>query len=178
MHCDICKINMDGGNDHPHAIYICKECRTNIMNTKTLYIMRGLPGSGKSTAAKLLSEHVFSTDDFFMVDGEYKFDPAFLAANHVKNQTAVLNAMAKGLAPIVVANTATKAWEMKPYVSMAEAHGYEVVICYPETPWAWDADECAKRNVHGVPLHAIRAMLLRFEKDLTLEDIKNSRSPF
>ncbi len=146
--------------------------------SKRLYIMRGLPGSGKSTAAKNLSDNVFSTDDFFMVDGEYKFDPAFLASNHLKNQNAVLDAMKNGVAPIVVANTATKAWEMKPYVSMADSYGYEVVITYPETPWAWDADECAKRNVHGVPLHAIRAMALRFEKDLTLEDIRNARAPF
>ena len=43
--------------------------------------MRGLPGSGKSTKAKKIAGDVgviFSTDDFFMVDGQYKFDPKMI----------------------------------------------------------------------------------------------------
>jgi adenylate kinase family enzyme len=43
--------------------------------------MRGLPGSGKSTLAKVLAgEHglVYSTDDFFIQNGEYKFDSKML----------------------------------------------------------------------------------------------------
>jgi adenylate kinase family enzyme len=43
--------------------------------------MRGLPGSGKSTKAKELAGEqglVFSTDDFFMVNGKYIFDPKMI----------------------------------------------------------------------------------------------------
>jgi adenylate kinase family enzyme len=39
--------------------------------------MRGLPGSGKSTKAKKIAgEHgvIYSTDDFFMVNGQYVYD--------------------------------------------------------------------------------------------------------
>ena len=39
--------------------------------------MRGLPGSGKSTKAKKIAgEHgvIYSTDDFFMVNGVYVYD--------------------------------------------------------------------------------------------------------
>lgn len=38
----------------------------------TLILMRGLPGSGKSTKAKKLADNIgiiFSTDDFFMIKG-------------------------------------------------------------------------------------------------------------
>ena len=43
---------------------------------KKLIIMRGLPGSGKSTKDKQLGEGgtILSTDDFWYVDGEYKYD--------------------------------------------------------------------------------------------------------
>ena len=40
---------------------------------KTLYIVRGVPGSGKSTFAKTLGGTHFETDNYFMIDGEYKF---------------------------------------------------------------------------------------------------------
>lgn len=48
-----------------------------------LVIVRGLPGSGKSTLAKSLVERnrggvVFSSDDFFMVNGKYVWDGARL----------------------------------------------------------------------------------------------------
>lgn len=44
---------------------------------KKLVIMRGLPGSGKSTLAKKIAGNsgvVYSTDDFFMVNGQYVYD--------------------------------------------------------------------------------------------------------
>jgi adenylylsulfate kinase-like enzyme len=42
---------------------------------KNLYLLRGIPGAGKSTLAKQFGDSHFETDRFFMVDGEYKFDP-------------------------------------------------------------------------------------------------------
>jgi len=52
-----------------------------------LVIVRGLPGSGKSTLAKSLVERnrgggVFSSDDFFMVNGKYIWDGARLGEVH------------------------------------------------------------------------------------------------
>ena len=43
--------------------------------------MRGLPGSGKSTLAKKIAGNagvVYSTDDFFMVNGQYMYDPKMI----------------------------------------------------------------------------------------------------
>ena len=49
---------------------------------KNLYLVRGVPGAGKSTFAKNLGCTHFETDEFFMVDGEYKFDPSKLKEAH------------------------------------------------------------------------------------------------
>ena len=52
---------------------------------KNLYIVRGLPGSGKSTFAKTLVGHDFlvcEADKYFMVNGEYKFDVTKLKEAH------------------------------------------------------------------------------------------------
>lgn len=50
--------------------------------------MRGVPGSGKSTKAKQLAGIkglVYSTDDFFMKNGDYVYDPSKIGEYHDKN---------------------------------------------------------------------------------------------
>ena len=52
---------------------------------KKLVLMRGLPGSGKSTLAKKIAGNqgvIYSTDDFFIVKGEYKYDPKMIGQYH------------------------------------------------------------------------------------------------
>jgi adenylate kinase family enzyme len=47
--------------------------------------MRGLPGSGKSTKAKKIAGEkgvIYSTDDYFMVNGEYKYNPKMILEYH------------------------------------------------------------------------------------------------
>ena len=44
------------------------------MKEKTLFILRGLPGSGKTTLAKSIGAVHFEADMYFMEGNEYKFD--------------------------------------------------------------------------------------------------------
>ena len=146
---------------------------------KILYIMRGLPGSGKSTIAEKLGKDgvVLGSDDFFMVDGEYVFDPDALGYAHFWNQGRVEEAMKQQISPIVADNTNVQAWEMKPYVEMAIKYGYKIEFREANTPWKFDAQELAKRNQHGVPLDVIEDKLSRWEPDVTVEEILKSEKP-
>lgn len=141
---------------------------------RLLILMRGVPGSGKSTLARKLAEdfrvcgyscEIHSTDDYFMVDGEYRFNPALLGINHQKNQDAVKQALFLGVEVVIVDNTNLSAKERKNYVDMAATFGYTTELHDSNTPWAKNAEECAKRNTHGVPLEAIKRMLLKLEND-------------
>ncbi len=49
---------------------------------KNLYLLRGIPGAGKSTLAKQLGDAHFEADSYFMIDGEYQFDPTKLRKAH------------------------------------------------------------------------------------------------
>ena len=60
---------------------------------KILYLLRGVPGSGKSTVAQNIGGTHFETDKYFMVDGEYKFDPTKLKQYHQMCQDEVNLAM-------------------------------------------------------------------------------------
>lgn len=159
---------------------------------KILFVMRGCPGSGKSSTAKKLGEGgvVLSTDDFFVEDGRYVFNPTRLGEAHDWNIKRALKAISEGVSPIVIDNTNVLGWQAKPYVQAALAAGYDVKIAEPSSPW-WKkhkpgmsdeektrmADELGYRNEHGVPADVIRKMLDSWEHGLTPEGIMESRKP-
>ncbi|MEE6472503.1 hypothetical protein FKM82_009626 [Ascaphus truei] len=92
--------------------------------TGHIYLLRGLPGSGKSSLARKLkrdfpSALVFSTDDFFIMDdGTYLFNQNLLQEAHKWNRKRASKAMKRGKTPIIIDNTNIQAWEMKPYAIM------------------------------------------------------------
>uniref|UniRef100_A0A914W373 NEDD4-binding protein 2-like 1 n=1 Tax=Plectus sambesii TaxID=2011161 RepID=A0A914W373_9BILA len=143
---------------------------------KTLIMMRGLPGSGKSHLARNIKNYsfngqIFCTDDFFYTsDGAYLFDPSKLPEYHARNLNNVRDAVGKHMSLIIVDNTNVLGVHMKPYVSLAAENGYEVYFIEPGTTWKFNASECAKRNLHGVPPSAIQRMLDDYE-NISLEQL-------
>jgi predicted kinase len=148
--------------------------------TKQLYILRGISGSGKSYLSDQIKGEdgiILSADDFFMEDGVYKFDPDKLPQAHSWTQYAAYRFMEEGRSPLIIDNTNIEAWEMKPYVEAAQKYGYNVEIIESNTPWRFDADELAKRNKHGVPQEVIEDMIERYQHDLSVDDIMESEPP-
>jgi NEDD4-binding protein 2 len=103
-----------------------------------------------------------------MVNGKYVFQPDKLREYHIKNQADCEVYMAAGIERIIIDNTNTMLREMDPYLRLAERYDYEVYIHEPDTPWAKDVDECAKRNTHDVPKEAIERMQARWEHTINL----------
>lgn len=121
---------------------------------KQLYIIRGLPGSGKSTLASTLSPVVYEADQYFMVDGEYQFQPTLIKQAHAWCQAQVVNAMQQDSPVIAVSNTSTQKWEYQPYIDFAQQFGYSVFIIVCQNDFG---------NIHGVPPEAIERMRSRWE---------------
>ncbi len=148
---------------------------------KRLVIMRGLPGSGKTTLAQKITNNygvVYSSDDYFMEDGEYKFQAKKLKDAHLWNQQRTKGAMEKEESLIVVDNCNVRKWESKPYVKLANEHGYTVEFMEVDTPWNRDLEELIKHNTHGVPKKFIKRMLDSWEDDFTIENVLNSKAPW
>jgi len=61
-----------------------------------LYLVRGLPGSGKSTFARALSVNCYSADDFFTRDGVYDFDPRLIGNAHLECQDKTKHSLSYG----------------------------------------------------------------------------------
>lgn len=121
-----------------------------------VYVYCGIPGSGKSTAvAKAHSgAKICSADNYFLVNGEYKFDPSKLPNAHGLCLRRFTAYVISGEPEIVVDNTNTTAVEIAPYAALALAYSAELkvitVTCDPEI--------AAARNIHGVPREAVLAM--------------------
>ncbi|CAN9511618.1 unnamed protein product [Ophioblennius macclurei] len=150
--------------------------------TLVLILMRGLPGSGKSTRARELlstgpSGVVLSTDDYFAHREGYRYESRLLGAAHQWNQRRAKDALFDGRSPVIIDNTNLQAWEMKPYVQMALERGYDVHFCEPETSWKFDAQELERRNKHGVPQEKILQMLDRFSSPISVDVVLNSQEP-
>jgi predicted kinase len=132
----------------------------------TCIIMRGLPGSGKSTLAATLNADlggiICSADHYFMVDGEYRYDPAQIGEAHKACRERFEAALAEGRS-VIVDNTNTRTWEYLPYVKAAREAGYKVEVHEVFCAGSWMAELFAERCRHGVPVGRVVEMFGRWE---------------
>ncbi len=147
---------------------------------RTVRIVRGLPGSGKSTWVKKASLRlmddgqtvvVCSSDKFFECPccKGYNWNRDKLRFAHAWCRETFENALKEGIENVFVDNTNVTLREIRPYVTLAEAYGYDIEIVEPNTPWAFDVDELVRRNIHHVPREGIERMLSRWVPDVTVE---------
>ena len=135
--------------------------------SKQVVILSGVSGSGKSTLVKEFGPEVsyyrkvVSADNFFMVNGEYKFSPAHLGDAHADCFRKFIQAMQDETQMIIVDNTNTTAEEISPYMLGAAAFGYEVEVQTILPKNMTDLELCAQRNAHGVPMAVISAQYRR-----------------
>lgn len=123
-----------------------------------LTIVRGLPGSGKTTLAKQIAattgaDH-FEADQFFENDdGSYEFLPSLAPAAHSTCRFATEMSLSRGR-DVVVSNTFIHLEGVEEYRKMAASLNadFEVIVCRGDF-----------QNIHGVPAEVIERMRANWE---------------
>lgn len=135
------------------------------MVDKALIILRGLPGSGKTTLAKLLADNnkypFFSIDDYFThpQTGEYKFD---FEKNHLAYKSCeerTQGEMKKNTSKIFLHNVFSMEWEMEPYFKLASENNYAVFVLTVE-------NRHGNKNIHEINNEQMEKMAEKFKVQL------------
>lgn len=131
---------------------------------KTIYILRGVSSSGKTTLANTLCQlpntKSIAADDYFYNGGNYNFKVEDLGKAHdwCRNGVETLMCLEHN---IVLHNTNTTEKEINPYLDLAEQYGYKVVSLVVE-----------KRhnnvNEHNVPEHTLARQEKRLRNSIKL----------
>jgi predicted kinase len=121
-----------------------------------LTLIRGLPGSGKSTMARKIAidTGALHVEADMWVDYSRRYDPDAVKRAHAICQSQARRALQYG-GSVVVSNTFTRQWEMQPYLDMAHQYGAQVEIITANGDYG---------SVHDVPESAIQAMRDRWEE--------------
>lgn len=148
-----------------------------------MIIVRGLPGSGKSYFVDTLVGYL---DDSFVVIssddnitdryGYYLFNREYLGLSHKLSQLKCEEACKQSIRTIIIDNTNTTFKEMKPYIELAKKYNYEIELKVTETSWAFDVEECYKRNYHSVSKDVIQTMKNRFQSNDKVYNLINTVS--
>ena len=115
---------------------------------KRLVLYRGHPGSGKTTLAEETLE-IYKAVGFTTSHWD-----DHVLQNHTRCQWGVENDMDNGVDLIIVSNTFTKLWEMKPYLNLADKNKYYIFIYRCQGDF---------KNVHNVPIEVVERMKREYE---------------
>lgn len=130
-----------------------------------MILLRGLPGCGKSTLSRILSENgkypVFSIDDYFTnpVTKEYSFDylKNHLAYSDCENKTE--SALQSKMKKIFVDNTFITEREMVAYFHLASKYDYNIFVVTVE-------NRHNGKNIHDIPDEQLKKMAEKYKVNL------------
>eukprot|EP00736_Rhodelphis_marinus_P013529 Rmarinus@m.4306 len=141
---------------------------------KQVVIIRGLPGSGKTTVAAHVAScicntpsRVCSIDDFFTSpEGVYTYVPGKLVEAHAACMASYLGAVRDpSVKTVIIDNTNSRLWEYANYIEVAKALGFRVQILELRCPDFCFVKVYFSRCEHTVSLDTCMAIFSRWEKD-------------
>jgi len=125
----------------------------------SLILVRGLSGSGKTSAAHLFAKEgdwpVCSNDDWFERLPEYKFNWKDWESAKALCYNKTHEHMNSGVQKIYVTNTFSEEDQLSPYFDLAKKHNYRVFSVIVE-------NRHGNKNIHNVPDGVVEKMKTNF----------------
>jgi len=138
---------------------------------KTLYIIRGLPGSGKKYLVAHLEEFnetefsICDRNKYFIDNGEFNFKGSELSHADQSARMKFLHSIEKGIRNIYVINYFNKLWMYEEYIQIAQMFNYNVKIleipCSDETYLHY----FTKRSIYNTPINKSKKCYKNWDVD-------------
>ena len=137
---------------------------TTVRQLKQLFLIRGLPGSGKTELARALVKrptHQVSANQFFYdQDGQFRYKPALVLESHADCLRRLETLMQPqeyigSPSELAVSNVFAECKDMEPYVRLANAYDYRVTVLEVQNP-------LRNSTTHNVPEEYIRRYMDRW----------------
>lgn len=160
------------------------------------FVMRGIPGSGKTETAKMIASGndfrrefvekdgvvycigrepdeyelnfdeilpfaaIHSTDQYFIKDGVYKYNPKKQGKYHNQNFKAFRDSLELGIGIVICDNTNIEHKDYERYVRAAKNEGYIVSVVTMPAP---SIKEAVERNTHNLPRGTLEQLIKKWQ---------------
>jgi predicted kinase len=125
------------------------------MDSKSIIIVRGIPGSGKSSFSSLLGRAICSADDYFIRNNRYLWKADKLGFAHSWCQRKCERFLKLGISPVIIDNTSISSKDVNIYIKLAKKYNYKYFSIIIE-------NRHDGINSHNVPAETIKKMKEKF----------------
>lgn len=143
------------------------ETISTIRESKTLFVLRGLPGSGKSTLAQAIQDKYKDACKVISAD-HYKIAPAIRSAipeDYSKVDEDLGDYCKRDVSVLVVDDTHHERERLEQLFDIADKFRYKVILVEPKTPWKMDCLQLKDKNQWKLSADELKKLKPSLEKD-------------
>ncbi|XP_030077196.1 2',3'-cyclic-nucleotide 3'-phosphodiesterase isoform X2 [Microcaecilia unicolor] len=165
-------MSTQASTDHPESLHFPflsdNPTIATVKESKTFFIIRGLPGSGKSTLAKEFLERykdacrVISADKFNIKPEVRRAVPD----TYHRFDNEVVNCSQQGTSVIVLDDTHHEKDRLDQLLDVADQYQFSVVIVEPKVPWHSDCFTLAQKNHWGLSVEELKNLKATLDTEL------------
>ncbi|XP_025900341.1 2',3'-cyclic-nucleotide 3'-phosphodiesterase [Nothoprocta perdicaria] len=138
-----------------------------VKESKTFFILRGLPGSGKSTLAQAIQDRYKDACKVISVDA-YKIVPAIRSAipdEYAKVDDELVEYCKRDVGVIVLDDTHHERERLDQLFEIADKYRYKVIFAEPKTQWRTDCLQLKEKNQWKLSVEELKKMKPSLEKE-------------
>lgn len=143
------------------------ETISTIRESKTLFVLRGLPGSGKSTLAQAIQDKYKDACKVISAD-HYKIAPAIRSAipeDYSKVDEDLADYCKRDVCVLVVDDTHHERERLDQLCDIADKYRYKIILVEPKTAWKMDCLQLKEKNQWKLSVDELKKLKPSLEKE-------------
>lgn len=165
------KMSTQSAKERPESLHFPflddEDTISTLKESKTFFILRGLPGSGKSTLAHAIQDRYKDACKVISVDS-YKITPSVRSAipeEYSKVDEDLVDYCKRDISVIVLDDTHHERERLDQLFDIADKYRYKVIFAEPKTPWRQDCSQLKEKNQWKLSVEELKKMKPSLEKE-------------